>query len=532
MVDLARDARWGRCIETIGGEDPYLASIYTKTIVNETQKILENNKKMQISCVKHFAGYGAVEAGREYNTVDMSKRELMQYYMKGYKSAINSGAKMIMTSFNILNGIPATINKWLLDDILRKEWGFDGVIITDYNAIQECINHGVVENEEEASYKALYAGIDIDMMSNCYSNSLKELLDKNKIAISQIDKAVLRILNLKNELGLFENPYGYSNKKIEKEYIYSIKNLEKATKLTEETFVLLKNKNNILPINKNKKIALIGPYIDNRKISSSWSIFVEEENTQTIEEIFEEKIGKDNFIYSKGCNVLEKQELENLLKIQTEEIKDKNSEPYQKADLKNAIEIAKKSDIIILAIGEHYLQSGEACSRSNLEIPKIQLNLLDKLYKLKKTIVVLLFNGRPLSLNNIEPKVDAILEVWMPGSKGAEAIFNILYGKANPSGKLTMSFPQNVGQCPIYYNHYNTGRPNTLKTRYESKYIDIPTKSFYPFGYGLSYSKFEYSDLKLSNKNMRKNSKIIVNVKVKNNSNIPGKEIIYSRYNW
>ncbi len=525
MVDLVRDARWGRCFESVGGEDPFLAKIYAKIIVDEYQKKMNDNKLMQASCVKHFAAYGAVEAGREYNTVDMSKRELMEYYMPGYKSAIDSGAQMVMTSFNIINGIPATVNNWLLKDTLRKKWKFDGVIITDYTSMLECINHGIAKDEEDVAKKAIDAGVDIEMISTCYIDGLKKLVKENKISMAQIDEAVLRILNLKNKLGLFENPYGFADENMEKKYVFSLKNLEQATKLTEETIVLLKNKNNILPLNSNKRVALIGPYANNRAISSSWSIFVENENTKTLKEIFEKKLGKKNFEYSEGCKLLKKQELEQLLKVQPEEIRN-SMEQYEDGDIQGVIEVANKADIIILAIGEHYLQTGEGCSRSNIEIPKIQQNLLDELYKLNKPIVAVLFNGRPLQLNNIENKLDAIIEAWLPGTNGAEAIFNILYGKSNPSAKLTMSFPQNVGQCPIYYNHYNTGRPDKTGSRYESKYIDIPTESFYPFGYGLSYSKFVYSNLRLDTNILKRNSKIILKVNVKNDSSIAGKEVI------
>ena len=525
MVDLVRDARWGRCFESVGGEDPFLAKIYAKIIVDEYQKKMNDNKLMQASCVKHFAAYGAVEAGREYNTVDMSKRELMEYYIPGYKSAIDSGAQMVMTSFNIINGIPATVNNWLLKETLRKKWEFDGVIITDYTSMLECINHGIAKDEEDVAKKAIDAGVDIEMISTCYIDSLKKLVKENKISMAQIDEAVLRILNLKNKLGLFENPYGFADENMEKKYVFSLKNLEQATKLTEETIILLKNKNNILPLNSNKRVALIGPYANNRAISSSWSIFVENENTKTLKEIFEKKLGKKNFEYSEGCKLLKKQELEQLLKVQPEEIRN-NMEQYEDGDIQGVIEVANKADIIILAIGEHYLQTGEGCSRSNIEIPKIQQNLLDELYKLNKPIVAVLFNGRPLQLNNIENKLDAIIEAWLPGTNGAEAIFNILYGKSNPSAKLTMSFPQNVGQCPIYYNHYNTGRPDKTGSRYESKYIDIPTESFYPFGYGLSYSKFIYSNLRLDTNILKRNSKIILKVNVKNDSSIAGKEVI------
>lgn len=302
MVDLVRDARWGRCFESVGGEDPFLAKIYAKIIVDEYQKKMNDNKLMQASCVKHFAAYGAVEAGREYNTVDMSKRELMEYYMPGYKSAIDSGAQMVMTSFNIINGIPATVNNWLLKDTLRKKWGFDGVIITDYTSMLECINHGIAKDEEDVAKKAIDAGVDIEMISTCYIDSLKKLVKENKISMAQIDEAVLRILNLKNKLGLFENPYGFADENMEKKYVFSLKNLEQATKLTEETIVLLKNKNNILPLNSNKRVALIGPYANNRAISSSWSIFVENENTKTLKEIFEKSLERKILSTQKDVN--------------------------------------------------------------------------------------------------------------------------------------------------------------------------------------------------------------------------------------
>lgn len=521
MVDLVRDARWGRCMESIGGEDPYLAETYVKTIVKEFSK-------RQISCVKHFAAYGAVEAGRDYNTVDISEREFRNNYSRGYKSAIDNGSKMIMTSFNILNGVPATINKWLLKDILRKEWNFDGVVITDYNAIQECIKHGAVINEREACLKAIEAGVDIDMMSLCYANNLKKLVEENKISIKKIDEAVLRILTLKNEQGLFENPYGKSDEDQEKKYILSSENLTEATKLTEETFVLLKNNNNLLPINQNdfNKIAIIGPYADNREMLSSWTIFGKKENTETLKEVFDRKIGKDKVLYSKGCEILEEKELEDLLSIQNKDVIKNKRKFCQQNNLEDIAKIAKEADVIILAVGEHYLQSGEGCSRTNLKLPKIQLELIDELYKLRKPMIGLIFNGRPLQLQDIEKKFNSILDVWMPGTKGAEAIFNVLFGKTNPSGKLIMSFPYTVGQCPIYYNHYNTGRPNENRYRYESRYLDVPTGSLYPFGFGLSYSKFVYSNLKLDNKILKENSKIIVTLKVKNESDIAGKETI------
>lgn len=519
MLDLARDARWGRCIESFGGEDPFLAKSYAKTITEEYQK---DNR--QASCVKHFAAYGAVEAGRDYNTVDISKRELLEYYLQGYKSAIKSGAKLVMTSFNIVNGIPATINKWLLSDLLRKEWGFKGVIISDHSSIQECVNHGAAEDEKDAALKAIEAGVDIDMMSNCYADNLKTLVEEHKVSIDRINESVLRILTLKNDLGLFENPYRNFNKDLEKKYVLCNENLKEAVKIAEECMVLLKNKGNILPLKQDTKIALIGPYSNNRKFNSSWTVFGNVKNNKTLKEVFEEK--HSNFLCSKGCEILEEPELEMLINVQNDNVKKINSEEYEVGNINESVEIAKESDVIILAIGEHYLQSGEACSRSNIELPKIQVRLIEELSKLNKPMIAVLFNGRPLQLNNIENKVDAILDVWMPGLKGSEAIYNILFGEANPSGKLTMSFPQNAGQCPIYYNHYNTGRPNFKEYRYESRYLDIPTKSFYPFGYGLSYSNFIYSNLALSNKSISKGSKITVSVTVRNESEFAGEEVV------
>lgn len=527
MVDLVRDSRWGRVMESISGEDPYLGEIFAKTMVQAYQGKDSFNSKNMVACVKHFAAYGAVEAGRDYNTVDMSEREFRQYYLPSYKSAIDSGAKMVMTSFNTINGIPSSVNKWLLKDLLRGELGFKGVVISDFSAIEETIEHGVSKDSKDSAYKAIIAGVDIDMMSRAYSNNLKELVEEGIISEKILDESVLRVLNLKNELGLFENPYGNTNEKLEKKTLLSKENLEQARKLTQDTLVLLKNKNNILPLKKhNIKIALIGPYADNIGILGSWSIFSEGDKIQTLKEAFENKIGKENIIYAKGSEILREKDINQILSADGKEtIKIKNEKENEKKYIEEAIDIAKKSDIIVLAIGEHYKQSGEACSRANIEIPQTQLNLLNELSKLNKNIVAIIFNGRPLVLKNISDKVDAILEAWFPGVEGANAIADIVFGDVNPSAKLTMSFPQHSAQCPIYYNHYNTGRPHKSNVRFVSRYQDIPTESYYPFGYGLSYSKFIYKDLKLSNKKMDKDSKIIVTVKVKNDSNVEGKEV-------
>ncbi len=527
MVDLVRDARWGRVMESIGAEDPYLGEVFAKTIVQAYQGKDELNSKNVAACVKHFAAYGAVEAGRDYNTVDMSEREFRQYYLPAYKSAIDSGAKMIMTSFNTVNGIPSSVNKWLLRDLLRKELGFKGIIISDFSAIEETIAHGVSIDSKDAAYKAITAGVDIDMMSRAYSNNLKNLVKEGKVSEELLDESVLRVLQLKNELGLFENPYGNANAEAEKRILMSKENLNKARKLTADTLVLLKNENNILPLKKCNKIALIGPYADNIGILGSWSIFSEGVKIPTLKETFENKVGKDNILYSKGSEILKEKDINRILLADGKKpIHLENEEENEKKYVKEAIETAKNSDIIILAIGEHYKQSGEACSRANIEIPRIQQNLLNELSKLNKKIVAIVFSGRPLVLKDISEKVNAVLEVWFPGVEGANAITDVIFGDINPSAKLTMSFPQDAGQCPIYYNHYNTGRPQRGDFRFVSRYQDIPTESYYPFGYGLSYSKFIYSDLKISNKKMSKDSKIIVAVKVKNDSNVEGAEVV------
>ncbi len=527
MVDLVRDPRWGRVMESVGGEDPYLGEIFAKTMIEAYQGEDISKLGNAAACVKHFAAYGAAEAGRDYNTVDMSEREFRQYYLPAYQSAIKNGAEMIMTSFNTINGIPASVNQWLLRDLLRKELGFKGIVISDYSAIEETIAHGVSKDKKEAAYKAIMAGVDIDMMSNVYSNHLKDLIEEGKVPEAVLDESVLRVLTLKNKLGLFENPYGNTNEEREKKILKSKEHLQKARELTAETFVLLKNEKKVLPLKKDSKIALIGPYADNIAILGSWSMFSDKAKIPTLKETFEKMVGDENVLYAKGSHILEEKDLNHILledgvpPIHTEDEKEK-----EKQMLKEAVEIAKKADVIVLAIGEHYRQSGEACSRANIEISQIQQNLLEELGQLNKKMVTILFNGRPLVLNHVAEKTDALLEVWFPGTEGANAITDIVFGEVNPSGKLTMSFPQATGQCPIYYNHYNTGRPHNKDFRYVSRYQDIPTESYYPFGYGLSYSNFEYYDLRISSKKMKKDSLITLTVKVKNNSNIPGKEVI------
>lgn len=527
MVDLSRDARWGRVMESIEGEDPFLGQVYARAIVEAYQGDDLSKLGNVASCVKHIAAYGAVEAGRDYNSVDMSEREFRQYYLPAYKAAIEAGAEMVMTSFNIINGIPATINKWLIQDIIRKECNFEGVIISDYGAIEETIAHGVSRNEKEAAFNAINAGVDIDMMSGVYANNLKQLCFENENVQKMINQSVLRILRLKNKLGLFENPYGNLDENKEKTFIMNSTNLQEAKKLTQETFVLLKNENQVLPLNENKKMALIGPYADNIAITGSWSIFSDRRKNDTILDVFKERVNCKNLFYSKGTDILRENEINKILMADgLPTIHIENEYEKEKQLINEAIHVAKEAEVIILLLGEHYKQSGEACSRSNISLPENQVILIEELYKLNKPMVMVLFNGRPLQLCNVEPKLDAILEVWFPGTTGAEAITEVLFGDINPSGKLTMSFPYNVGQCPIYYNHYNTGRPHTRDFRYMSRYQDIPTESFYPFGYGLSYCDFKYKNLSIDKDIMNEGDVIIVSVEIENLSNFDGFEVV------
>lgn len=527
MVDLSRDARWGRVMESIGGEDPYLGKIYGEAIVKAYQGEDISKIGNVASCVKHIAAYGAVEAGRDYNTVDMSEREFRQYYLPAYKSAIDAKVEMLMTSFNILNGIPCTINKWLIQDLLRKELKFKGIIISDYGAIEETISHGFSKNEKDAALNAINAGVDIDMMSKIYANYLKELCLENKEIETKVNESVLRILNLKNKLGLFENPYGNSDTEKEKIYIMNENNLKEAKKLVQETFVLLKNENHVLPLNENQKIALIGPYANNISITGSWSMFSDRSKNNTILDIFKKRMKSGNLQYAKGTEILKTEDINRILKADgLPLISNENEINKEKELIQEAVKIAQNSEIIVLFLGEHYKQSGEAASRSDISLSKIQINLINELSKLNKKMVMVLFNGRPIQLNNIENKIDAILEVWFPGTTGAEAIVEVLFGDVNPSGKLVMSFPQNVGQCPIYYNHYSTGRPHIKDLKYLSRYQDIPTESFYPFGYGLSYCKFIYRNLQLNKNKIKEDEKIIVSIEVENKSDREGYETI------
>lgn len=527
MVDLVRDARWGRCMESTG-EDVFLNSCFSKAMVKGFQDGLEEGRGIA-SCVKHFAAYGAVESGRDYNTVDMSERRLRQEYLPAYKAAVDAGCEMVMTSFNTIDQIPATANEWLMNDVLRKEWGFDGVIITDYAAIQELIAHGIAEDEKEASKLSLNATVDIDMKTGCYANQLEPLLSNAEISEKQIDNAVWRILKLKNKLGLFEDSYRMADIKKEEELFCCEEHRNAAREAVSKSIVLLKNYNNILPLSRDKKVSLIGPYGESKDLLGLWAVHANKEECINLKDAFSEVIGEDNLIISKGCDMLDDYsflgEFGAMLSIPSEGLSKEEKDDL----LIEAKKAAEKSDVVIMALGEHVMQSGEAGSRTDITLPEGQVKLLKEIKKCGKPIIVLLFNGRPLALSNILDYSDAIIECWFPGTEGAHGIVDVIYGKYNPSGRLSMSIPWNVGQVPIYYNYFSTGRPSGKSAhtgRFVSKYLDSPNSPLYPFGYGLSYSDTKYDDLRLSSNVINNDSEIEVSIKVKNLGEVEVEETV------
>lgn len=521
MADLSRDARWGRVVESCG-EDPYLNALYASAFVKGYQGNDVADKYKIAACVKHFAAYGMAEAGRDYNTTDISEFTLREFHFPAYKAALDAGVKMVMTSFNALNGVPATGNKWLYRNVLRDEMNFDGVVISDCTAVTEMINHGYCEDGKEACLKSIVAGCDIEMVSNTYATYGKQLVDENKLSIELIDEAVLRILKLKQELGLFENPYKDADEDLEKTVILCDEHRETAIDIAKNSMVLLKNDNNTLPLNNTKgKIALIGPYADSRSFLDLWSAYGEEKDCKTIREVLADD-------YDILCNT------ELKVTEQTMDIKAAFDAPakfgnYGDDEFEKELELAKQGDVVIIAMGEGSAMSGEAASRTSISIPGNQEKLFNKVCELGKPVIVILFNGRPLALENVYAKADAILEAWLPGTEGANAIKQILTGEFSPVGRLTMSFPRVVGQCPIYYNAYSTGRPvidENDKEKFKSRYLDCDNSPLFPFGYGLTYSKFEYTNLSISKNQMTLDEKLKVSVTVKNVGEVTATEVV------
>ncbi|WP_190276203.1 glycoside hydrolase family 3 N-terminal domain-containing protein [Paenibacillus sp. JDR-2] len=507
MVDLVRDPRWGRVMESTG-EDPYLNSEYARAFVRGFQgDDLAGDMDRVAACVKHFAAYGAAEGGRDYNTVNMSERQLRESYLPAYKAALDEGCEMVMTAFNTVDGIPATGNKWLMRNLLRDEWGFDGMLISDWGAVGEMIPHGVAADGKEAALKAIEAGVDMEMMTSHYANHLKGLVEAGKVDIKLIDESVLRILKLKDKLGLFENPYRAASEEREKEVLLSPGHRAAAREIAAKSFVLLKNEREALPLRSGQKLALIGPFAESGDILGPWSIWGKQEETVQLHAGLSAHKAADIVAVAKGSDI----------------------DAVTEEQLQEAVAAASQADVIVLALGESSEMSGEAGSRGDIRLPEAQLELVRKLKPLGKPIVVVLFNGRPLDLHGVIEEADALLEVWFPGTEGGNAIADVLYGDVNPSGRLTMSFPYSVGQVPVYYNNYNTGRPLTLQNaneRYVSKYLDMPNAPLLPFGYGLSYTSFSYSEASLSTDVMNAGDTLRVSVNVTNTGASAGEEVV------
>ncbi|KNE22343.1 glycoside hydrolase family 3 N-terminal domain-containing protein [Virgibacillus pantothenticus] len=507
MVDLVRDPRWGRVVESTG-EDPYLNSVFAKAQVRGFQGTdLKHDHERVASCVKHFAGYGAAEGGRDYNTVNMSERDLRESYLLAFKAALEAGSELVMTAFNTVDGIPASGNKWLMRDLLREEWKFDGVVISDWGAVKELIPHGVAEDEAEAAAKALSAGVDIEMMTDCYANHLQSLIESNQIDTSLLDEAVMRILELKDKLGLFDHPFRGADEKREAEIVMCPEHRQVARELATKSCVLLQNKGGILPLHPTRKVGLIGPFANNNDILGPWSWLGAKDDAVTLYEGIMKKVPASKLVVANGCGIDTSCEIE----------------------LAKAIDVAKQSDVIVLALGESSDMSGEAGSRANIQLPHVQLQLVEVLVELGKPTVAVLFNGRPLDLHGVVDKVDAVLEAWYPGTEGGSAIADILFGEVNPSGKITMSFPYSVGQIPVYYNNYNTGRPKgaiNAQERYVSQYLDCPNEALFPFGYGLSYTSFDYSNFILSSDTITPDKPLTIKVKITNTGDVAGEEVV------
>ncbi|HCE12193.1 MAG TPA: beta-glucosidase BglX [Enterococcus sp.] len=493
MVDLVRDPRWGRVMESTG-EDAYLNGRFAKAFVKGYQgDDLTNDRHRVAACVKHFAAYGAAIGGRDYNTVNMSERQLRESYLPGYKAALDAGAKLVMTSFNTVDGIPATANRWLFRDVLRKEFGFEGVVISDWGAIIEIIAHGAAENEKQAAELAIKAGVDIEMMTTCYTDHLQELIEEGTVDEALLDEAVLRILTLKNELGLFENPYRGADEAEEAAVVLSDDHRLIAKDIAKKSMVLLKNEG-ILPFKKQEKIAIVGPGAQSRDLLGAWSWQGKQEEVVNLVE-GAEAIGAKIIFGSEAFDYFE---------------------PSEEA-IQEAIDLVKQADKVVLALGEQEWMSGEAASRSDIRLPEAQQQLFKTLLQHNKNIVVTLFNGRPLDLQAID-QAQAIVEAWFPGTEGGSALAEILWGQYNPSGRLSMSFPETVGQVPIYYNTDNTGRPyeKAPEEKYVSKYLDVSNYAKYPFGFGLSFSAVSYDNLHIDTAQIDAHQTATVSITVKN----------------
>ena len=528
MVDLVRDARWGRVMESTG-EDVYLNGQFAKAVVKGYQGNSIGEKDKISACIKHFAGYGAPVGGREYNQVELSERTLFEDYIPAYKEGVDADARMVMTSFNTLGRLPSTANTKLMRDLLRDEWGFDGILISDWAAIQELIFHGVAKDAREAAYLGMKSGVDIDMVTNSYINNLKDLVESGEVSEELIDECVYRILCFKNELGLFENPYKDADEDYDEREQADAVHMSFAREALPETFVLLKN-DGILPLkdesnDSNKShIAFIGPYMTSKYVCGSWSLFNKIDDNITLEQALNERKLISKYTIDEGCSTLAAgQHLAGF----TAPV----DNPLTEADLEKmmdeAVKHASEAEIVVMAIGEHCQMTGEGGARTEIGLPEHQLELFRRVVAVNPNVVVVNFSGRPLDLREVSKKSRALLQVWFPGTETGHAVMDVLFGDASPSGRLSMSFPYNVGQVPVYYSEFHTGRLyNNDDNRFTSRYIDAPNKPLYVFGHGLDYTDYTYSNLKISSDKITDDSTITVSVDVTNTGDRAGKEVV------
>lgn len=526
MVDVSRDPRWGRVSEG-NGEDPFLGAAIARAMIRGYQgKDMSRNDEI-MACVKHFALYGASEAGRDYNTVDMSRQRMFNEYMLPYQAAVEAGVGSVMASFNEVDGVPATGSKWLMTDVLRKQWGFDGFVVTDYTGINEMIDHGMGDQQTVAAL-ALNAGVDMDMVSDAFSGTLKKSVEEGKVSAAAIDAACRRILEAKYKLGLFDDPYKYCDVNRPKKQLFTKEHRAIARKTASESFVLLKNEG-VLPLSKKGTIAVVGPLANTRSnMPGTWSVAAVLDNAPSLVEGLREVVGdRAKVVTAKGSNLIGDADYEKRATMFGRELHRDNRTDRELLD--EALKVAAGADVIVAALGESSEMSGESSSRTNLEMPDVQRALLQKLLKTGKPVVLVLFTGRPLVLTWEEEHVPAILNVWFGGSEAAYAISDVLFGDVNPSGKLTATFPQNVGQIPLFYNHKNTGRPlqeGRWFEKFRSNYLDVSNEPLYPFGYGLSYTTFAYSDIHLSSTEMSADGELTATVTVTNTGSRDGAEVV------
>ena len=527
MVDICRDARWGRIAEG-NGEDAFLGAQIAKAMVRGYQgtDLKANNTIM--ACVKHYALYGAAEAGRDYNPSDMSHQTMYNAYFPPYKAAADAGAGSFMASFNEVDGIPATANKWLMTDVLRKQWGFKGFVVTDYTGINEMVDHGIGDLQA-VSAKALNAGIDMDMVGEGMLTTLQKSLKEGKITAAQIDAACRRILEAKYKLGLFDDPYKYCDENRAKTDVFSNEHRKVARQTAAESFVLLKNENNILPLKKSGTIALVGPLADNKEnMPGTWAVAARFSEAISVLQGLNETVGsKVKILHARGSNL----DADSLFEERAGMFGKSLRRDHRPAEvmIKEAVDIANQSDAVVLALGESAEMSGEASSRSNIEIPGVQKDLMKAILKTGKPVVLVLFTGRPLAIKWESENIPAILNVWFGGSEAGYAIADVLFGDVNPSGKLTTTWPQNIGQVPLYYAHKNTGRPlgeGQWFQKFRSNYLDVSNDPVYPFGYGLSYTNFSYSNIEVNTTSLKGNQILAATVTVTNTGKYDGKEVV------